>query len=336
MPVLSPLCPLSLLVSCWAILPSCSATRAPDTNENRRNDHANDSRIAADQGAGQVTVIRAFSSRHVAQRDLYIWLPERYDQLAQQGAGLPVLYMHDGQMLFDASSTWNGQSWDAHVVAQRLIDTGAVRPFMIVGIANGQQRRHAEYYPQKPFEAMDRAVQDRLYAAQRPGGDSLFSGHKVQSDAYLAFLVEEVMPWVKDRYRVLDGPANHFVMGSSMGGLISLYAISEYPDVFGGAACLSTHWPGGAGVGEPATTQAFLDYMAAHLPDPATHKLYFDHGTATLDALYPPLQQQADRVLARRGYGAGDLLSLRFQGAEHNEDAWKARLHVPLTFLFGK
>ena len=115
-------------------------------------------------------------------------------------------------------------------------------------------------------------------------------------------------------------------MGSSMGGLISAYAISEYPDVFGGAACLSTHWVAGDG--------AVIDYLRDKLPAPESHRLYFDHGTMTLDAHYAPFQQRMDDAMRARGYAEGRSgMSRVFPGAEHSEKSWRERVEIPLEFL---
>ena len=149
-----------------------------------------------------------------------------------------------------------------------------------------------------------------------------------KSDAYLAYLTRQLKPAIDARYRTLPGRDDTFVMGSSMGGLISAYAIAEYPEVFGGAACVSTHWPAGDG--------AAIDWLAANLPDPATHQIYFDYGTATLDALYPPLQARMDAAMRTAGWVEGEnWVTRRFEGAEHNEAAWAARADIPLTFLLG-
>ena len=114
-----------------------------------------------------------------------------------------------------------------------------------------------------------------------------------------------------------------------MGGLISCYAVTEYPTVFGGAGCVSTHWPVADG--------ALIDYMKAHMPDPKTHRFYFDHGTATLDALYGPYQKRADEVMRAAGYRDGvSLKTVVIDGAEHNETAWRARMDGALTFLLGR
>jgi enterochelin esterase-like enzyme len=118
-----------------------------------------------------------------------------------------------------------------------------------------------------------------------------------------------------------------------MGGLISLYAISEYPDIFGGAACLSTHWPGLRDMKDNPIPAAFFAYMRAHLPAPKKHKIYFDYGDQTLDALYPPLQKQADEVMKSKGFTAKNWLTRFFPGADHSEKSWAARLDAPLLFL---
>jgi enterochelin esterase-like enzyme len=113
-----------------------------------------------------------------------------------------------------------------------------------------------------------------------------------------------------------------------MGALISAYAMAEYPETFGGAACISTHWPAGDG--------AVIDYLAKHLPAPGAHKFYFDYGTETLDASYEPFQQRMDAVMKSAGYTEGrDWVTQKFPGAEHSEKSWRQRVEVPLQFLLG-
>ena len=294
---------------------------------------------AADTASsGTLDAIGEFSSRYVASRRVQIWLPTQCAQAAQQrreSGKCAVLYMHDGQMLFDAAVTWNNQEWGIDEVAARFIDAGEVKPFIVVGIDNGGPLRHAEYFPQKPFASLPRDQQARLRQYRRDDGRLLFGGSEVLSDNYLKFLVLEVKPYIDKHQWVRTGPEDTFIMGSSMGGLISMYAVSEYPDVFGGAACLSTHWPGGFDLEDAAVPNAFFSYMRRHLPAPATHKLYFDHGTETLDAWYPPLQAQAKKVIQAVGYTPANFILREFPGAAHQESDWQARLHIPLQFLLG-
>lgn len=280
---------------------------------------------------GRVERLADAPSKYVPARDVDVWLPPGYPAYGRYA----VLYMQDGQMLFDGSITWNHQEWRADEVAAALMAVGAVQPFIIVGIHNGGARRHDEYFPQKPFESLPAAERRRILAMRRPPDQPLFA-EGVVSDAYLKFVVEELKPAIDARYAVYTDAAHTAVMGSSMGGLISLYAISEYPQVFGAAACLSTHWPGTFEAEHNPVPDAFFAYLRQHLPDPATHRLYFDHGTATLDAMYPALQAKADALVRARGYTAANWSTRRFEGAEHTEAAWSARLDQPLRFLFGR
>jgi predicted alpha/beta superfamily hydrolase len=282
--------------------------------------------------AGKVIRHAHFPSRFVSARHVDVWLPEQYSSERKYA----VLYMHDGQMLFDSGVTWNKQTWDADDAATRLMRAGKTRDFIVVGVWNGGLTRHSDYFPQKPFESLPESEQKSIFETTRQNGAPLFAGKKIQSDHYLAFMVKELKPFIDSLYSTLPDRPNTFVAGSSMGGLISLYAICEYPDVFGGAACLSTHWPGIFTLDNNPIPDEFIRYMSSKLPDPATHKLYFDYGTATLDALYPSLQKKADQVMRAKGYGPENWQTLEFPGAEHTENAWRKRLEAPLEFLLRK
>jgi enterochelin esterase-like enzyme len=120
-----------------------------------------------------------------------------------------------------------------------------------------------------------------------------------------------------------------------MGGLISLYALTEHPQVFGGAACLSTHWIGyfERNAEVPA---AALAYLRQHLPPPGRHRLYMDRGTAELDALYDQAQERVDALMREKGFGAPTFDTRVFEGAGHHERAWAERLHIPLLHLLGR
>ena len=277
---------------------------------------------------GQIIQIKNMQSEFVPARDIYVWLPRDFAEDRQYA----VLYMHDGDMLFDASTTWNGQEWGLDEMATRLMAEGNVRDFIVVAVPNAGPDRHIEYFPQKPFEAMEPEQQAGFYELGRPGADRLFSG-PVRSDAYLHFLVEELKPYIDENFPVLSDRDNTLIMGSSMGGLISIYAISEYPDVFGAAACMSTHWPGTFSLEKNPFPQLMRDYLLENLPSAGTHRIWFDHGTEQLDAMYPDLQLQVDRVMQERGYSAGNWTTFVDKGANHSENAWRARLDQPLTFL---
>jgi predicted alpha/beta superfamily hydrolase len=270
------------------------------------------------QATGSVVSWHEVPSAHVAARDVDIWLPPGYAQ--HPGQRYPVLYMHDGQNLFDPALSYTGVDWGIDETMTRLIAARQIREAIVVGVWN-TPRRLQEYMPRKPVTASSLAI----------GVDGMapLSVAEIVSDDYLRFLVEELKPAIDARFRTLPGRDDTAIMGSSMGGLISLYATSEYPQVFGGAAGVSTHWPIGDGV--------VVDWLGAHLPDPATHKIYFDHGTTTIDADYAPYQQRMDALMRKAGYVEGrDWVTRTFDGAAHNEQAWRARVEVPLEFLLGR
>jgi predicted alpha/beta superfamily hydrolase len=278
---------------------------------------------------GKIIRHENFNSAYVTPRHVDVWLPDGYNPNEKYA----VLYMHDGQMLFDSSITWNKQAWEVDKTLGRMIGNKKARKTIVVGVWNGGATRHSDYFPQMPFDMLPAAFKDSLIEeSARPNGNKLFHG-TVHSDGYLKFLVDELKPFIDSTYATKTDAANTFVMGSSMGGLISMYAICEYPNVFGGAACLSTHWPGIFTVENNPIPDAFLKYLDKHLPDPQSHKIYFDYGTATLDSLYPPLQLQADAIMKKHGWTKNNWQTLEFKGADHSEKAWAARLHRPLGFL---
>lgn len=273
---------------------------------------------------GRVERLASFPSKFVDARNVDVWLPEGYTATKRYA----VLYMHDGQMLFDASTTWNKQAWNVQDTVQRLINAGRIPDTLIVGVWNNGKYRHSEYFPQKYLPGMPEALRDKLVKEGLQ--------NKPQSDNYLRFLVEELKPAIDAKYATRPEAASTFLMGSSMGGLISVYAMNEYPQVFGGAAGLSTHWIGGFKPNAAIPLAAF-NYLRAHLADPATHRLYQDHGTTELDALYAPYQVVVDDLARERGFEDGKSYDTRvFEGTGHNEKAWAARLEIPLLFLMGK
>lgn len=282
--------------------------------------------------SGSIQRIDSFKSKHVDARNIDIWLPEGYSTENKYS----VLYMHDGQMLFDSATTWNKTAWDVDDVITKLNHENKIKDVIVVGVWNGGKSRHADYFPQKPFELLMQTEKDSIYAAARTNGISVFGDYTIQSDNYLKFLTTELKPYIDKHYSTYSNRNHTFIAGSSMGGLISMYAICEYPAIFGGAACLSTHWPGIFEMKGNPIPDAFVKYMSKNLPNPKKHKIYFDYGDQTLDALYPPLQAKVDSVMKARGYTEKNWITKYFPGENHSEIAWNKRLDIPLLFLLKK
>jgi enterochelin esterase-like enzyme len=279
--------------------------------------------------AGTIVDLGVVQSQYADPRRVVVWLPSRY---RADGPKYAVLYMHDGQNLFDTKTAGYGMEWQIDETLDRLIQEKKVRPTIVVGIWSTPKRLQ-EYVPSKAFNGLPPEYRQKVRALY--GGDPL-------SDGYLKFLVRELKPTIDRRFNVKTDAADTVIMGSSMGALISLYAIDEYPKVFGAAGMMSTHWPlvitpDNKPISDEEyeiVSSAFERYLAPALPAPATHKLYFDHGSETLDANYARYQDRVDVVVARRGYRQWDsTLSLSFPGQKHNEISWASRVAVPLQFL---
>lgn len=281
--------------------------------------------------AGDIVRLSDFTSKHITPRTVDIWLPKHYSKEKSYA----VLYMHDGQMLFDSNQTWNKQEWGVDEVATALMEEGLTRDFIVVGIWNIPESRHSDYFPQKPLESLSAIALEHIKEAlvKRGGTTNEF---KSNADAYLEFIVTELKPFIDKTFNTKADVQNTFMAGSSMGGLISIYALCEYPEIFGGVACMSTHWPGIFAMENNPVPQAFYTYLNDNLPSPNTHKIYFDYGTASLDAMYPPLQAEVDIIMQNKGFDENHWLTLKFEGADHSENAWRERLHLPLTFLLSQ
>lgn len=271
--------------------------------------------VRGEKIVGELRRYENFPSKNVSPRNVDVWLPSDYSPKRRYA----VVYMHDGQMLFDSATTWNKQEWKIDETMTDLLRKREIRDAIVVGIWN-TSKRWEEFMPEKAL-AMTTEAQRKA-----AGG---FDISKSLADEYLKFIVDEVKPFIDRNYSVKRDRANTFVMGSSMGGLISLYAISEYPAVFGAAACISTHFPAGEGI--------VVEYMKTSLPNPKRHRIYFDFGTATLDAAYEPFQMKADEVMKAKGYKAGkNWITKKFEGDDHSESSWSRRASIPLKVLLAK
>jgi enterochelin esterase-like enzyme len=244
--------------------------------------------------------------------------------------------MHDGQMLFDSSATWNRQEWGVDETLGKLLAERKVRDCIVVGIWNNSPYRHAEFFPQKALDYLDPAGRENLLGYVK--GEEKIKLFPIGpcADSYLKFLVTELKSYIDSAFPTLPDRKHTVIAGSSMGGLISLYALCEYPDVFGGAACLSTHWTGTYTAEGNPVPDALAAYLNDHLPAPKGHRLYFDYGSATLDSLYKTFQQGVDVIMMEKGYSSKNWITREFPGEDHSENAWRRRLDIPLIFLLGK
>ena len=275
---------------------------------------------------GQLIKYPDFKSEYIQARNVDVWLPDNYDPNSEDGYS--VLYMHDGQNLFDPAPSNIGEEWGVDETMSRLMDEGRIQDCIVVGIWCTEDRME-EYTPNKPYQRMleNKKSMDKEYIPPEgtPGGDS-----------YLIFIVKELKPFIDDNYNTIPDREHTFIAGSSMGGLISLYALVEYPEVFSGAACLSTHWPLDIQEITPDFVNAYAGYLDKNLYPENRQKVYFDYGTETLDQYYEPLQMVIDSLMQAKGFDESSWKTLKFEGAVHNEVSWRERFDIPVLFLLGQ
>lgn len=269
---------------------------------------------------GRLEYLKIYSPQMADTMEVDVWLPAGYDTRQRY----PVMYMHDGQNLFDANTTWNRQSWEIDSMVGPLMAKGLIAPAIVVGVYSRPDTRVGDLMPDKPIKAINSDSIASLIAAKCPGG--------VKGGEYTAFIATTLKPLIDQLYSTRPQPESTFVMGSSMGGLASIYAMCEYPGVFGGAACLSTHWSGLSKRNDifPA---AMRDYLLKSLPRNGRHKLYMDCGDQTIDQVYIPYFFEMNALADSLGYDNARLLTPFFPGHDHSERSWASRAAIPFRFL---
>jgi len=271
--------------------------------------------------AGQLRKHEQFRSRFLRNtRDLVVYVPPGYDD--QPFTRFPVLYMQDGQNLFDRATSFGGQDWNVHGAADHLIGIGAVQPLVIVGIYNAGKSRIHEYTPVK---------------SPKLGGG--------RADRYAKFLIEEVMPFVQREYRVNSDPRVTGLGGSSLGGLLALYLGLKHPQVFGKIAALSPsvwwhqrmmmQFAASVTLRPPLPKRSiFRRRVAEPGPQAPRPTIWLDIGTKEGPRIVPDVEQFRD-ILLQKGWREGeDLHYEQVDGAEHNELAWSQRIGRVLQFLY--
>jgi predicted alpha/beta superfamily hydrolase len=215
----------------------------------------------------------------------------------------PVLYLQDGQNVFDRATSSTGEEWSVDETAQRLIESGAIEPLIIVGIYHAGQGRIDEYTPTRdPKKNM--------------GG---------KGDGYARMLVQEIKPFIDRRYRTLRSASNTGLGGSSLGGLLTLHLGLRFPTVFSRLAVLSPSvwW----------NDRAVVKDVEALTSKPPL-RIWLDSGTGEGDEVARDARMLRD-ALVRKGWVEGqDLIYVEAEGGAHNEQSWATRVEGVLRFLF--
>ncbi|ACT60546.1 alpha/beta hydrolase [Hirschia baltica] len=315
---------------CALFLSHCTSHETIAPPETAKVSHLSEpiSQPIAASDKGQFVKIAEFESQFIQPRGLTIWLPPGYDPTNQK---YPVIYAHDGQNLMETEGSYRGVEWNLDEVSTRLIKEEKARPAIIVGIWN-TDKRWWEYAPEKIINNLP----EEAFAVSEDNPEGVKP--ELYSDAYLKFIVEELKPYIDSNYATAPGRENTSIMGSSMGGLISLYALAEYPEVFSKAACLSTHWV----LARPespaanAATQAILAYLDSSKIGEYPQTIWFDHGTIELDQYYARHSVDIEAWFRENGWDKNAAQFRVYEGTGHKEEYWASRAHEYLAFLMAQ
>jgi predicted alpha/beta superfamily hydrolase len=242
-------------------------------------------------------------------RWLRVWLPPGYDDAVNQDRHYPIFYLNDGQNLFDRGTAYIGVEWEIDETADRLIREQTIPPMIFVGIDNATRDRAKEYLPYRAFNP----------PLMRP-----------QGKRYPEFLINDVMPFLYQRYRIARGPENTGLGGSSLGALISLFTVLERPGIVGRLLLESPSLF--------VSNRRFLKYSRAFRNWPG--KIFLAIGTRESgrwdrDEQFVDDVRELERILRRSGLGDDRLRVKIDEGATHSEGEWAKRFPEALTFLFG-
>lgn len=277
---------------------------------------------------GEIQRYETFPSQFVGPHIVDVWLPNNYNK----NETYAVVYMQDGQNLFDPEPTKKKLEMMVDETITALVEAGEIKDAIVVGIHSNGRKRHDEYFPKKPFEKLPQKEQDSLKKIAKAFNMQI----ELSSDNYLKFLVDELKPFIDSNYSTRTERAHTFVGGSSMGGLISMYAVCEYPNTFGGAICMSTHWPGVLPTDTNPIPAKFFEYMRNNLPSPESHKFYFSFGTKGFDRFYGKFEEQVNDIFIEKGYTEENFTNYKEDGGNHTEAYWSKRFPEGIQMMLQK
>jgi predicted alpha/beta superfamily hydrolase len=265
--------------------------------------------IRAESATGDLR-LHEFRSRIFRNtRFLRVWLPPGYDDPGNAGRSYAVLYLNDGQNLFESATSFTGIEWQVDETGDRLIREGVMQPMILVGIDNASRARIREYMPHRSLNPMMM---------------------RAQGTRYPAFLFKEVMPFMARNYRVATGPENTGLGGSSLGALIALYTAAVRPGVIGRLLLESPSlW---------ASNRQLIRQSRGVKRWP--ERIFLATGTAEAgrrdkdQSMVDDVREMA-AILRRAGLDDARLKLVVDEGATHHESAWARRFPEALTFLFG-
>jgi len=249
----------------------------------------------------------------ISERTVDYWAPpEGSDSL---------LIAHDGQNIFDWRTASNIKTWRLAQTASRVADELNQRPPLVIAVFHGKSKRDPH------GRARDLCPEDAFRDGIVPSQSPAISVSQLRGNSYTASIFDEILPTIWEETKLQIAPERSAMIGSSMGGLATLYSLINYSPRFHTALSLSTHW---SLAGEP-----LVDWLLSRLPRPKDHRIWMSRGERGCDAEYPPLQERANQKLIAAGW-KDNFESKVFIGAGHNESAWAKQVSEALGYWLSK
>lgn len=268
--------------------------------------------------SGRIIRVENFPSFYIPPRNIDIWLPEHYSQNKKY----KVLYMHDGQKLFNTNQLQSFKEWRIDETLDSLMNHSVIDDCIVVGISMISSHREAEYFPEKALTYISSKHRKRFISDQLPTGPS--------ADAYLKFIIHELKPYIDKNFSVLTSPENTTMAGSEAAALISLYAICEYPEVFHSVACISPTWYINT---NERISKALLKYLKKHIPDPAVHRFYFSHDTSIPDHNRNKILKKLNQIFTKKKYPAHNFQIIEKSNSPVTKNDLNNKIIEPVLFL---
>ncbi len=250
--------------------------------------------IVSDPVQGKLIAFDIFECKNLEyKRPITVWFPDSYSEKSEPNA---VIYMHDGQNLFEPSASFAGNDWKVDETLTKLLKAKQIKNCIVVGIPNSPERMK------------ELNLESKL------------------GRAYAEFVINEVMPFINGKFNTSKKPEDNVIAGSSMGGLMSFQMAMEYPEVFGKAACFSSAFP--------YTFSQIMGKVSKAKDLPFNSKIYIDAGDLE-DSITTSYHEMYD-LLIKKGFVEGkNLMGYLDKDAIHTESAWANRFHIPMKFLLG-
>jgi len=249
------------------------------------------------KGQGQITgnlkVHHNIKYEGILPRDVLVWLPKSYEESSQKK--YPVLYMHDGQQLFDPATSTHGVDWQVDETVTKLVEQGKMKEIIVVGI-NNTKDRGSEY------------------------------SETAKGRAYRNFVIKKLKPFIDKTYRTLPGKEHTGIMGSSMGGLVSFLFVWHHPDIFSMAGCLSPAF---------VECDILKKVKNNKEKDKNIKIYMDNGGLGLEKKLQPGCEEMLELLEKQGFVRGDNLIWFRDKKAEHNEAAWAKRVWKPLLLMYG-